>query len=140
MLQCSSLSPPAIGLQAVGIHAYTHVARLGNVWPVWTPNVGPHFEEVWTPNAEFCYHTPYGHPRTMQGVCVQLTKVVLGPVSEVLLTRAATQVKMRLVTEQHKTSRGSVVGFPNNSLRVSKFLSLSSCANIILYGCICSSS
>ena len=32
LLQCPSLSLQAIGLQAVGIHAYTHVARLGNVW------------------------------------------------------------------------------------------------------------
>uniref|UniRef100_A0A0L8I1H6 Uncharacterized protein n=1 Tax=Octopus bimaculoides TaxID=37653 RepID=A0A0L8I1H6_OCTBM len=45
----------------------------------------------------------------MQKAFMQLTRVVFGPVSEALLIHCGTQMKMRLVTEQHNRCIGDIL-------------------------------
>ena len=67
------------------------------------------FQKERTQNDKFCYRTPCGYTRTMQGTFVQLTRVVLGPISEILLIHTSAQVKMVLVTEKQKSSRENML-------------------------------
>lgn len=92
-------------------------------------------DKVQTPNAKFCYSTPGGHTRTMQWA---FRKIVFDPTSEVFFIYTTTPVKMLIVTEHKTTTRGMFCWiFKHNALWVSKSLTLSSCANILLYRSIC---
>ena len=67
------------------------------------------FEEIRTPNAEFCNRTPYCHPRRMQWALMQFLRVVLGPISEVLFIYCITQAKMCFISKQHNSFGGDML-------------------------------